>query len=146
MSKGHYNWQCQKQHLEVRSRRVRMEIEPESEEVRSLKTHSLSTVFWVINWLEGVPKIVLIQMTKKLAKKFFLNKFGHKRFEMSLIVSSTFGSSALFSKGICPRLLSYRKEKHQSTRTGLQWHWAEEQSHQNTQRERTLEFDLAHMF
>ena len=26
----------------------------------------------------NVPKIALIQTTKKLVKKFFLNKFGHK--------------------------------------------------------------------
>ena len=31
------------------------------------------------SWLEGVPKIVLIQMTKKLVKNNFLNTFWQKR-------------------------------------------------------------------
>ena len=79
--------------IEPESERVRMDIEPESERVRmeiepeytssqevteNMKESCLATVFWAIICLESVPKIALIQMTKKLVKNSFLNKFGHK--------------------------------------------------------------------
>ena len=42
------------------------------------KETCVSTVFWVISYLEGVPKIALIQITKLFAKNNFLNTFGQK--------------------------------------------------------------------
>ena len=56
----------------LRSRRCRMETKPESEAVRSslkIRWGYLSTVFFAISLLEGVPNIALIQITKKLVKK-----------------------------------------------------------------------------
>ena len=41
------------------------------EVVKNTKESCLSTVFWAISWLESVPKIVLIKMTKKLTKNNF---------------------------------------------------------------------------
>ena len=61
----------------LRSTNVRMEREPESQAVRrSLKTREL--YIKKESWLEGVPKIVLIKMTKKLVRNNFLNTVGHK--------------------------------------------------------------------
>ena len=61
----------------LRSTKVRMEIEPESQAVRrSLKTREL--YMKKESGLEGVPKIVLIKMTKKLVRNNFLSKVGHK--------------------------------------------------------------------
>ena len=52
----------------------------------------LSAVFWATSWLEGVPKIVLIQMTKKLVKNIFSISVNTKdRFKTGLKFSSTFG-------------------------------------------------------
>ena len=104
------------------------------EVIKNTKESCLSTVFWAISWLEGVPKIVLIKMTKKLTKKKKFNTFGHKRLiwnrpkVYSLFFIEHLAQERSFSKEVWPWLLSYRKEKCRSTRTGLQWQWAEEQS------------------
>ena len=56
----------------LRSRRVRMEIESGSsskEVIENMKESCLNTMLWTISWLEGVTKIVLIQITKKLPQR-----------------------------------------------------------------------------
>ena len=59
-----------------------MEIKPDSEAARrSLKTQrkAVSTVlFWEISRVEGVPKIVLINLMEKLAKDNIMSESGHK--------------------------------------------------------------------
>jgi len=107
-----------KSHLdpEVRMERVKLW----SSQVTENPKQCLSSVFWAISWLWGVPRVL-----SKLVKKIFLNKFGHE------------GQIWLFS---------YKKGKCWSPRTGLQWQWAEEQSSQNTWTVRTLELGLEHRF
>ena len=117
------------------------------EVIENTNENCLSAAFWAISWLEGVPKIILKQMTKKQVKNNFVNKFGHEGhiWNRPKVFKHIWFKGGLFQRGLNDGCFHTGK-KMAADKDSFTMAVSVEQSRQNTRTVRTLELGQAHMF